>query len=234
MPRGALRLALVLFVVAGHGVPVLAETRVALVIGNANYAEGPLANPGNDAALIARTLRSVGFEVSTVTDGGLEVMKRAILDFGRRLAGADTVGLFYYAGHGVQLEGENYLIPVGVEINAVEEVPLAAVSLTNLLKTMARSESRLNIVILDACRDNPFPAASRSLARGLAPTSAPSGTLIAYATAPGEVALDGAGPNSPYTAALAAEVPLEGSPIEDVFRRTRRKVLEVTAKRQTP
>jgi TPR repeat protein len=211
-----------------------AETRIALVIGNAAYAEGPLANPRNDAELMARTLRGVGFEVTTVLDGGQEAMKRAIVDFGRRLTASDAVGLFYYAGHGVQVDGENFLIPVGVEIVAVEEVALYAISLTDLLKTMGRAQSRLNIAILDACRDNPFPAASRSLARGLAPVTAPSGTLIAYATAPGEVALDGAGANSPYTAALAAQIPHEGSPLEDVFRRTRRKVLDVTGGRQTP
>jgi len=211
-----------------------AETRLALVIGNGGYASRPLANPANDAGLIARALEAAGFQVTTKIDADQAAMKKAVIEFGRQLRASDSVGVFYYAGHGVQIDGENYLIPVGADINDLEEVALNGVNLSDLLKAMERSGSRLNLAILDACRDNPFASATRSGARGLAPVSAPSGTLIAYATAPGHVALDGAGGNSPYTAALAEAIPLEGAPLEDVFRRTRRKVLEVTGGRQTP
>lgn len=214
--------------------PVAAESRLALVIGNSAYATNVLANPKNDAELIARALKLVGFDVVKLIDADQAAMKRAVLDFGRRLRSSDGVGLFYYAGHGVQVEGENFLIPVGADIKDAEEVALAGVSLGELLKTMERASSRLNIAILDACRDNPFQSSTRSATRGLAPVRAPAGTLIAYATGPGEVAQDGAGANSPYTSALAAEIPSIGIALEEVFRRTRRKVLEVTANRQTP
>lgn len=211
-----------------------AESRIALVIGNSGYASKPLANPKHDALLISRTLEAHGFAVSTLIDADQGAMRTAILEFGRRLRGTDSVGLFYYAGHGVQVDGENYLIPTGADIRDLEEVALNGINLAELLKTMERAESRLNIAILDACRDNPFASPTRSAARGLAPVEAPAGTLIAYATAPGRVAYDGTGENSPYTAALAAAIPAEGVPLEEVFRRTRRKVLEATANRQTP
>jgi TPR repeat protein len=214
--------------------PAQAETRVALVIGNSGYTTKPLDNPVHDADLMARTLRGVEFQVTLLIDADQAAMKRAILDFGRQLRGTDSVGLFYYAGHGVQVDGENFLIPVGADITDLQEVALNGVNLSELLKTMERAASRLNIAILDACRDNPFVSSTRSSASGLALVTAPTGTLIAYATAPGQVALDGDGPNSPYTAALAAAIPTPGVPLEEVFRRTRRKVLEVTANKQTP
>ncbi len=214
--------------------PVQAETRVALVLGNATYSGRPLANPVNDADLVARTLRTLGFEVVSLSDADQPTMKRAILDFGRRLRATDSVGVFYYAGHGVQVDGENYLIPVGSDIRDREEVAISGVNLTEILKTMERASSRLNLAILDACRDNPFPASARSLGQGLAPVNAPSGTLIAYATAPGHVALDGREDNSPYTAALVEAMQTEGIPLEEVFRRARRNVLKATNGRQTP
>ncbi|MCH9765995.1 MAG: caspase family protein [Alphaproteobacteria bacterium] len=214
--------------------PAAAETRLALVIGNADYKTAPLVNPVNDAHLIATALKSVGFQVTTVTNANQQQMKNSILRFGRALAKDDSVGLFYYAGHGVQVAGENFLIPLGADIKDDDEVALSSVNLTHLLRKMAHSKSRLNIAILDACRDNPFAAGVRSPSRGLAPVEAPSGTLIGYATAPGKVALDGEGSNSPYSAALARAIPTVGVPIEEVFRQTRRKVLSVTGGKQTP
>jgi TPR repeat protein len=211
-----------------------AESRTALVIGNSGYGVRPLPNPKNDATLISETLKSVGFDVATVIDGSQAQMKAAVLEFGRKLNTPDSVAVFYYAGHGVQVDGENYLIPVGEDIRDQEEVALNGVNLNDVLKTMERANSRLNLAILDACRDNPFSSRSRSGASGLAEVDAPSGTMIAYATAPGRVALDGTGTNSPYTAALAAAIPAEGAALEEVFRNTRRKVLEVTKNRQTP
>ncbi|MEW5963978.1 MAG: caspase family protein [Pseudomonadota bacterium] len=223
-----------LLLALGHSSRVWAEQRLALVVGNAGYAANRLANPSNDAELIARALAATGFEVVKLIDADQAALKRAVLELARRLRGSDSVGLFYYAGHAAQVDGENYLIPVGADIKEAAEVPIAAVSLAELLKAMERSESQLTIAILDACRDNPFPSATRSLTRGLAPVKAPTGTLIAFATGPGEVALDGDGANSPYSAALATHIPEIGIPLEEVFRRTRRRVLTATANRQTP
>ncbi|MGQ0673460.1 MAG: caspase family protein [Hyphomicrobium sp.] len=233
------RMLLVLAFVSGASAGALSERRIALVVGNAAYATKPLDNPDNDADLMARTLRSVGFEVTLIIDADQPAMKRAIVEFGRLLRESDSVGLFYYAGHGVQVDGENYLIPVGADIRDQEEVALNGIALSELLKTMERAASRLNIAILDACRDNPFATSGREGVRGagmrgLAPVAAPAGTLIAYATAPGQVALDGTAGNSPYSSALADSIPVAGLPLEEVLKRTRRKVLEVTGGKQTP
>ena len=213
----------------------LAESRVALVVGNANYETKKLKNARNDAELMARTLKDAGFDVLTVFDGGAAEMRAAVTEFGRRLKVSETVALFYYAGHGVQADGENYLVPLAADISDMTEVALNSVSLSDILKTMARSESRMNIVILDACRDNPFAATTRATAQGgLAPVVAPSGTLIGYATAPGQVARDGDGDNSPYSAALAANISVAGQTLEQVFRNARRRVIETTSGRQVP
>lgn len=214
--------------------PASAETRLALVMGNSDYKTAPLKNPANDARLMAQALKGVGFDVTSVINANQSQMRRAIVTFGRKLAKGDSVGLVYYAGHGVQVAGENYLIPLGADIKRDDEVALASINLTDLLRTMAHAKSRLNIAILDACRDNPFASTTRGRSRGLAPVEAPSGTLIAYATAPGKVAYDGRSENSPYSAALAASIPTVGVTIEEVFRQTRRNVLAVTRGKQTP
>ena len=213
---------------------VHAEERVALVIGNSSYKVSPLKNPKNDAALMTKSLKDVGFDVITLIDASQRKMKRAMVDFGRRLRESGSVGLFYYAGHGVQVDGENFLIPIGADIEDEAEVAVEAVSVNDFLRTMERSSSRINIAIFDACRNNPFASSSRSGTRGLARVDAPTGTLIAYATAPGQVALDGKAGNSPYTAALADAIRLEGLTIENVFKRARRKVLKLTGRKQTP
>jgi TPR repeat protein len=228
---GALALALTLLsaISTAH-----AERRVALIIGNSAYTFGALTNPRNDAELMASTLRSVGFEVTKLVDADQKAMKKAIVEFGRTLRGSDSVGLFYYAGHGVQVDGENYLVPVGAEIKDEREVAVESVAASELLKTMERSAARINIAIFDACRNNPFASSSRSASRGLARIDAAAGTIIAYATAPGDVAADGRGRNSPYTTALASAIAAEGVSIEDVFKRTRRGVLASTGNKQTP
>lgn len=215
--------------------PVLAEPRIALVIGNASYKSNRLKNPRNDAGLMARTLAATGFEVMTVMDGSADDMRRAIADFGSRLQTPGAVALFYYAGHGVQIDGDNFLIPLGADIRGSDDVGAQAVPLQSVLRTMARSGTRLNIVVLDACRDNPFTAGEwTATVTGLAPVVAPAGTIIAYATGPGELADDGSEANSPYTAALALEMVQPGATLEDVFRATRRHVLARTGNRQTP
>lgn len=211
-----------------------AETRIALVIGNSAYQKAPLANPKNDARVIGQSLGTAGFRVKLLVDADQQTMRQAILAFGRELRVGDSVGVFYFAGHGVQVDGQNFLIPIGADISDASEVPLLGVSLSELLLTMEGAQSRLNIAILDACRDNPFPSRTRSLVRGLAPVQSPAGTFIAFATGPGEVALDGEGGHSPYSKALAAHIPVVGIPLEETFRRTRRQVLQATANKQVP
>ncbi len=212
-----------------------AENRLALVIGNSAYAVGALANPRHDAELISKALKGAGFTVTKLIDADQQSMRRSVVEFGRKLRASDSVGLLYYAGHGVQVGGENFLIPIGADIKDEQEVPVEAINLNEILRTMTRNENRTNIVILDACRNNPFEGVARGVAgRGLAQVNAPGGTLIAYATAPGQIALDGEGQNSPYSQALAQSIGQPGLVLEEVFRRTRRQVLTATANKQTP
>jgi hypothetical protein len=215
----------------------VAATRIALVIGNGAYPNiGELANPSNDARLMADTLRQLGFEVIEKINVSQKPMKKAIKAFGNRLnrAGKDAVGLFYYAGHGVQVNGENYLIPVNVEIIDEADVDIEAVGMRAILQNMAYAGNDMNIIVMDACRNNPFKRGFRSASRGLARMDASKGTLIAYATAPGDVALDGKGENSPYTEALTANMLKPGVTIERMFKDVRNAVVETTKSAQIP
>ncbi|MBK8161036.1 MAG: caspase family protein [Rhodospirillaceae bacterium] len=229
---------LLLALLLGAGQPALAETRLALVIGNGKYGPevGSLINPPNDANLMAERLTGLGFKVTKLVNGDQKAMKRAISAFGQQLsaAGSDAVGLFFYAGHGIQVDGANYLIPVGAAIGAEADVDLEAVSAEAVLKQMEFAGARVNIVILDACRNNPLPRSMRSAGSGLARMDAPTGSFIGYSTAPGNVAADGDGKNSPYTAALAAEMTKPGIAIEEAFRNVRVKVMETTGAQQVP
>jgi formylglycine-generating enzyme required for sulfatase activity len=213
-----------------------AEARIALVIGNSDYASGPLSNPANDAKLIGDELASLGFDVIARRNADQTTMKRAIEEFGARLdkAGPDSVGLFYYAGHGVQLNGRNYLIPTTARIEREGDVEIEAVSADWVVEQMRFARNRLNIVILDACRNNPFTRSMRSADHGLATMDAPAGILIAYSTAPGSVAADGAGRNSPYTEALTRAMRELHEPVEQVFKHVRLGVMSVTAGKQVP
>ena len=169
------------------------ETRVALVIGNSGYTDAPLANPVNDARLMVQTLKDLGFDVIERIDGDRETMVRATFELQDRLidAGTNAVGLFYYAGHGVQVGGLNYLIPLNSHIEKEREVSTSALSAGFVLKQMEFAGNRMNFVILDACRNNPLTRTFRAATRGLARMQAPTGSLIAYSTGPGEVAVDG-------------------------------------------
>ncbi|MGB0748902.1 MAG: caspase family protein, partial [Magnetospiraceae bacterium] len=214
-----------------------AEPRIALIIGNSDYEGEALKNPANDARLIGDTLRKLDFDVKLVIDADQNTMKRAIVGFGDRLekAGPEAVGLFYYAGHGVQVNGANYLIPLNTRIDREKDVDIEAVNAAWVLGQMEFAGNRMNIIILDACRNNPFMTRSfRSSVRGLARMDAPRGSLIAYSTSPGNVASDGEGVNSPYTAALARAMNLEGLAVERVFKETRRQVIDATGSAQTP
>lgn len=230
-------LLLILFIL-GLAAPARAEPRIALVIGNANYGPeiGRLPNPANDAKLIAGTLKRLGFKIILLEDADQSAMKRAIADFGTALgaAGPDAVGLFFYAGHGVQIAGTNYLIPVRARIQKEADAELEAVNAEWLLKQMEFAGNRVNIVILDACRNNPLARGMRGADQGLARMDAAKGTFIAYSTAPGQVAADGAGRNSPYTAALAKQMLKPGIALEETFRNVRIRVLAETKEEQVP
>lgn len=210
-----------------------AQRRTALVIGNADYENSPLANPANDARAMAAALRDLGFEVIERIDVDQAGMKRAIWDFGKKLRDGG-VGLFYFAGHGVQVHGENYLIPIRARIEQEPDVEIEAVRVTRVMAEMDKANNGMNIVILDACRNNPFARSFRSATRGLAQMRAPVGTLLAYATAPGSVAADGDGENGLYTSELLRAIKSPGLKVEDVFKRVRGHVREKSDGRQVP
>ncbi len=209
------------------------EKRFALVMGNGDYSKiSALRNPVNDAKGMADTLCKLGFEVMKGENLSQNEMKRAISSFGKKIR-TGGVGLFYYAGHGVQTNGKNYLIPIGTNIEMEEDVEIEAVDVRRVLAEMAKAEDTLNIVILDACRNNPFSRSFRSVSNGLASMNAPSGTIIAYATAPGSVAADGEGEqNGLYTGRLLRNMTVPGRKIEDVFKKTRTAVKKATRGRQ--
>jgi hypothetical protein len=217
--------------------PAQAQNKLALVIGNSNYAALPvLANPANDAKLLANGLRQLGFTVTELTDQTQAQMKGSIAQFTQAVtvAGPDTIAVLYYAGHGVQLDGTNYLIPIDANVQSAGDVVLGAVSASDLLKTLELAAAKVNVLVLDACRDNPFKAGTRSVSRGLARVDAPTGSIVAYATAPGQVAADGTGGNSPYAEALAKNLAMPGLPLEAVFRQVRIAVSETTSGAQVP
>lgn len=210
------------------------QRRIALVIGNSAYASAPLRNPVNDARAIARALAETGFSVTMVEDATEAAMRRAIRSFGDVLAQTGGVGLFYYAGHAMQLRGRNFLIPLKADIQREDEVEDQAVDANLVLRKMDSAKNSLNIVVLDACRNNPFERSFRSSARGLAQVDAPGGTLVAFATAPGSVAADGEGPNGLYTTHLLRAIREPGLPIEQLFKQVRIGVTRDTADRQVP
>jgi formylglycine-generating enzyme required for sulfatase activity len=209
------------------------EQRTALVIGNGAYESASLRNPPNDARAMGVLLKELGFDVIEKENLGQKEMKKEIQAFGQRLL-KGGVGLFYYAGHGMQVNGRNYLIPVGAQIEHEKQVEYEAVDVGMVLAEMDNARNRLNIVILDACRDNPFARSFRSSSQGLASMNAPSGTLVAYATAPGSVANDGSGENGIYTGELIQEMKIPGLKVEDIFKQVRAAVREGTQGRQVP
>ncbi len=225
----------VIWVIISGGRLNAQEQRIALVIGNADYKSSPLTNPLNDALDLGTTLQSVGFDVKILTNVGEYSMEQAIRAFGDRIKRSrDTVGLFYFAGHGMQIDGRNYLIPVGSNIQEADEVPYKAVDAGFVLSKMQSAENRLNIIILDACRDNPFKTSFRSSSRGLSMVEAPTGSIVIYSTAPGKVAMDGDGSNGVFTKALLEHVSEPGINIETMLKRVRNDVLQATGGRQIP
>lgn len=211
-----------------------AGRRAALVIGNAAYKDAPLTNPVNDARAMKQALAELGFEIIYGENLTQSQMREMIRQFGAKIRASGGVGLFYFAGHGVQVKGQNYLIPVGAVVETEPEVEDEGVDVGRVLRQMEAAGNSLNIVILDACRNNPFARSFRSSSNGLASIDAPRGTLLAYATAPGSVASDGGGTNGLYTQELLRHMREPGVPIEDVFKRVRIGVLDKSGGKQVP
>ncbi len=207
--------------------------RVALVIGNSSYRFSPLKNSANDARSMAATLRRLGFDVVEETDHGYMEMNKSVDSFCKKLK-SGGVGLFYYSGHGIQVNGNNYLIPVDSQIDEESEVRDKAIDAGVVLNRMERSKNGVNIVILDACRDNPFSWSFRSTNLCRTGVDVPKGAIIAYATTPGNVADDGDGMNGLYTAELVKELETPGIPLEQVFKRTLKAVKKKSGSKQTP
>lgn len=207
--------------------------RYALVIGNSAYGDKPLKNPANDARDVGKALARLGFDVQLKTDVSQRAMEDSIRDFGLKLK-RGGVGIFYYAGHGVQVQGVNYLVPIGARLASESDAKYECVDAGRVLSKMEDAGNELNIVILDACRNNPFTRSFRSVDQGLARMDAPTGSLVAYATAPNSVASDGRGQNGLYTKYLLENINTPGVPIEEVFKRVRIGVMNETGKKQVP
>lgn len=226
-------LALALIAVGATG----QERRIALVIGNGAYASSlpRLANPPNDAEDMAKALRQFGFQVIERKNLTLEGMNRAIAEFGSKIGGSEAA-LFYFAGHGIQVKNQNYLIPVNATIDSEAAVPYQGINVNQVLDEMENGHSRVNIVMLDACRNNPLTGKFRSgQTRGLAaPSSSPKGTVIVYATDPGNVAADGEGRNGLFTAGLLAAFRGKDLSLDGVLTKASSHVEEVSGQTQTP
>jgi Caspase domain len=207
--------------------------RLALVIGNGAYPSDALPNPPHDAADVTALLKQSGFEVIKRENASLKEMHLALREFGDRL-GRETLGLFYFAGHGVQVRGRNYLLAVDADIGREDEVSFNALDLQAVLEKMDTARNHTNLIILDACRNNPFASRFKLTNTGLAQIDAPPGTVVAFSTAPGSVAADGTGRNGLYTKHLLANLGKPGVRIEDAFKQVRVAVRKESSGLQTP
>jgi len=228
-----LRLILLFVLLGSFNTLAFSQTRTAIVIGNSNYLVGPLKNPANDAKAMTLQLKKMGFDVTTIIDAPRKVMVKSIRRWGQTLKKND-IGLFYYAGHGLQLNGQNYLVPIDAEIDSEENIEFESVSLGEVLNQMGSAKNSANIIILDACRNNPFKTSFRSSVRGLQRVEGPSGTIIAYSTSPQSVADDGKGSNGLYTTHLLRAMEAPGRPIEFVFKDVAAKIKQITNGKQIP
>jgi hypothetical protein len=218
-------------------IPVFAEQRLALVIGNATYSEARLANPINDATDMSSALKTLGFEVILKTDVNHRTMVEAVQDFGERLRRDGGVGLFYYAGHGLQYHGNNYLIPIGARLKSEADLEFETMDANRVLEQMENAHNNTNFVILDACRSNPYGRGfSRGFSRGgLAEMKGSADSLIVYATSPGKTAADGPGRNGTYTKHLVAALrDLAHESVLDLFTEVTKRVKEETKGEQIP
>ena len=213
------------------------DVRIALIIGNSAYPSGmALANPSNDAKDMAATLKNMGFGVIEVVNANKEQMLAAIDKVSKNLHGKNGVGMLFYAGHGLQLDWHNYMVPIDAKLNSASDVPRSTVDIEMVMSAFKSAGNRMNIVVLDACRDNPFADGKTASGKGLAPLDAPTGTFLAYATAPGNVAADGVAgsKNGLYTGFLLQELQKPTARIEDVFKRVRFAVRKASNGTQIP
>jgi uncharacterized caspase-like protein len=213
---------------------LLRAPRRALVIGNSAYKVAPLKNPANDARAMAAALKDIGFDVTVALDLPRDAMLDAARDYTRSLERGKPVGLFYYAGHGMQLAWRNYLLPVDAVLKGEQDVPKLCLDVNTVIEGIARADNPMNVIVLDACRENPFGPDFRVEQKGLSQLDAPAGTLLAYATSPGHVASDGAGANGLYTENLLREMRVPEAKIEDVFKRVRLAVRRTSSGAQVP
>jgi hypothetical protein len=213
--------------------PAASAERVALLIGNNNYGSTPLRNATNDARDLGDALKELGFHVIVRENATRKDMIDAIREFGQAIDGANTA-LFFYAGHAMQFKDRNYLIPIDAAMGSEDDVTFFSVEIGQIFDRMDRAHTKFNFIILDACRDNPFAASFKVSSQGLAQMSSPTGTLIAYATAPGSVAADGFGRNGIYTKHILQNIRLPDVPVEIMFKRVREGVERETRRLQTP
>lgn len=217
------------------------DERVALVVGNSSYAQAPLQNPVRDARLIATTLRELGFQVRHLENAKLMDMVEAMRDFLLQTK-SSQVRVVYFAGHGTQFKGKNYLLPIDAELKDEAELVWKTANASEFIERLGQAKSGVNVVILDACRNAPVIigtrtrklGSTRSLAAGFVSTPAPSGTMIAFSTAPDSVAFDGKSANGPYARNLVAHMRTPGLPVEQLFKRVRVAVSEETGHQQVP
>ena len=215
-------------------VKLLRAPKQALVIGNSSYSQSPLKNPANDARAIGEALKGAGFDVTTKLDAPLSELAQAVQAYTQSLAKRQAVGIFYFAGHGLQLAWRNYMVPVDARMSEASDVQKTCVELGDLLSGIFKAKNPLNVIILDACRDNPFGNLKGLDQKGLSQMDAPPSTLLAYATAPGNVADDGSGANGLYTEHLLKEILVPEARVEDVFKRVRLHVRKRTNGQQIP
>ena len=208
--------------------------KVALIIGNSKYKEAPLKNPANDAKAIGESLTGLGFEVTLRLDTSKLAMDTAITAYVNTLATRKCVGLFYYAGHGIQLAWKNYLLPVDANIDVIGDVAKQSFELNSLIAGLTKASNPMNVIMLDACRDNPFGEAKQPEQKGLSQMDAPHSTILAYATAPGNTASDGEGTNGLYTENLLREIKVKEAKVEDIFKRIRLNVRRTSKGAQIP
>ena len=217
-----------------QGPELLKLPKIALIIGNGNYRQSPLKNPVNDARAIGESLIRLGFDVTVRLEADRPAMTSAISAYVGALARRKCVGLFYYAGHGIQLAWKNYLLPIDANVESTADVQQQGFELNSLIGGLTRAANPLNLIILDACRDNPFGAGKEPEQKGLSQMDAPISTLLAYATSPGNTASDGAGSNGLYTEHLLKEMQVKDAKVEDVFKRVRLAVRRASKGAQIP